>query len=334
MINLKSDKPIFVVGDVNTDMILPFGKSKKILDSIAKGEINPNTAKPRAKLYAGGSAANTASAIARMGTEVYFCGVSGNDFFADFLSDEFVKDSVNLDYFYKKDGMYTTSVNAVIDQEKERVLYVWPTEKASIHQIFPEDLPDEILLKVGWVHTTGINLREDPSAKTIIEFLKKCQKHNLIISLDLNLRVEEMGLEGSYLNNIKEAVKYSNVIFGSGVEELCPLTGLTDPIEAAKSLVTNKRIIVSRSGVNGINVYTDQEILHSPSYIIDVVDTIGAGDASSAGFISAAIKGENMTNCAKYSNATAAYVLQFEGARSGPNNKELKKLMKNIERRK
>lgn len=330
MISLKTSKAILAIGDVNPDMILPYGESKRRLKMLESGGEAPVSGQPRAKIYAGGTAGNMASAVSRLGRKAYFIGVSGNDSFADFLTKEFETDGVDCEYYVKKNGLFTPLVTAVIDEDKERLLYVWPTEDAAHHQIYPQDIPEEVFDKIGWVHTTGISLREDPCASTVLSFLETCKRRGILVSLDLNLRIEEMGFTGQYYENVMRAVETTHVLFGSGVEELCPLTGKATPNEAARSLVRSDRMVVCRAGKRGVSIYTDQEELDCPAYEVKVVDTIGAGDGSNAGFVVAASEGMSMRDCAQWSNGAAAYVLQFIGARSGPNREQLDQLMKNV----
>lgn len=330
MINLKTSKAVFVIGDVNPDMILPYGESKQRLKALESGKKTAVSGQPRAKMLAGGTAGNMASAVSRLGRKTYFSGVSGNDSFADFLTKEFEADGVDCEYYVKKDGLFTCLVTAVIDEDKDRLLYVWPTEGAAHHQFFPEDVPDDVFDKIGWVHTTGISLREDPCAETVLSFLEACKSRGIRISLDLNLRIEEMGFDDRYAENIRRAVEVSHVLFGSGAEEFCPLTGEASPDAAARSLVRHDRMVVCRKGKQGVSVYTDEEELDCPAYQVDIVDTIGAGDASNAGFVVAAIEGKPLMECARWSNGVAAYVLQFVGARSGPNRQQLDQLMREV----
>ena len=330
MISLKTSKAILALGDVNPDIVLPYGESKRRLKALSKEGQAELTDQPRATIYAGGTAGNTASAVSRLGCKSYFAGVSGNDSFADFLTKEFEADGVDCEYYVKKNGLFTPLVTAVIDEDKERILYVWPTEGAAHHQVYPQDIPDDVFEKIGWVHTSGISLREDPCAETVLSFLESCKGRGIIVSLDLNLRIEEMGFSNQYYENVMRAVETAHVIFGSGVEEICPLTGKDTPRAAARSLVRSDRMVVCREGKNGVRIYTDQEELDCPAYQVELVDTIGAGDGSNAGFIVAASEGLSMHDCAQWSNGVAAYVLQFIGARSGPSREQLHKLMKEV----
>lgn len=328
MLNLKTDKYIMALGDVNPDMVLPYGDSKAALEAVARGEKAPEDRSLRATMYSGGTIGNVASGLSRLGMKTYFAGSAGKDAFSDFLTKEFEEDGVDCKYFVRKEGLFTCLVTAVVGADKERILYCWPTENAAHHQLLPTDLPDSALDEIGWVHTSGIILREDPAGSTIVQFLEKCRERGIIVSFDLNLRLEAVGLSGGFADRIRRTVECSNILLGSGVEEFMPLAGLDDPVAAAKKYVRDDRIVVSRSGKYGMSVYTTEEEFYCPTFDVEVVDTIGAGDASNAGFIAAAASGKSLWDCATWSNGAATYALQHIGARQCPNREVLEKFIK------
>ena len=318
MLQLKTDKYIMALGDVNPDMVLPYGESKAALEAVARGEKAPTDRSLRAKMYSGGSIGNTASGLARLSMKTFFAGSAGKDAFSDFLTKEFEEDGVDCKYFARKEGLFTCLVTAVVGADKERILYCWPTSNAAHHQLLPEDLPDSAIDEIGWVHTSGIMLRENPAAETIVSFLEKCRKKGVTVSFDLNLRLEAVGLSDEFASRIRRAVDCANVLFGSGVEELMPLSGLDTPEAAAKSFVRDDRIVVSRSGKYGLSLYSAEEEFYCPTFDAEVVDTIGAGDAFNAGFIAAAALGKSLWDCATWGNGAATYALQYVGARQCP----------------
>ncbi|MBO1678244.1 carbohydrate kinase family protein [Bittarella massiliensis (ex Durand et al. 2017)] len=330
MVQLKTEKPILCLGDVNPDIILPYGESRQIMDAVARGEADVNSPRPEISVQGGGSVGNTASGLGRLGMPVFFAGMAGHDSFGQFIKEDFEKDGVDTRYLTLNPDIPTVIIMAVVGEDKNRVIYVYPPENPSHLQLRPQDLPDEIIPQIGWVHTTGFMLRDNPAADTVIGFMEKCAAAGILVSFDLNLRIETNPLTEEFQQRVMRIVNISNLLLGSGVEEYMPLTGKGDPEAAARSLVTPDRVVISRAGAAGVHYYTDEEEGFLPTFDVEVVDTVGAGDGFNAGFISAAARGLPLRDCVDWGNATACYTISHKGARTVPPREVIEKFMRDV----
>ena len=330
MKNLKVEKPILCLGDVNPDIILPYGDSKANMRRLAQG-LPVTGESTEAQIFSGGSIGNTASGLARLGGNCYFAGKAGLDSYGQFCKEDFEKDGVGTDYLVLDPNIPTVVVMAVVDEDKERFLYVFPNENQSHLQLKPEDLPDDLIEKISWVHTTGFMLRHNPAADTVVEFMEKCHEAGKIVSLDLNLRIELNPFTEEFKNRIERLVAISDVLLGSGTEEFMPLTGASTPQEAARMLANENRMVISRFGANGVEIYANGKEDYVDCYKVNVVDTVGAGDAFNAGFMAAVSRGEDLKFAVQYACAAAGYTLQKVGARTMPDNETILKFMQETE---
>ncbi len=192
MIELRTEKPILCIGDVVPDIILPYAASQRVLAAVTRSE--PITGEQKsAEFAAGGSIGNTAHGIAVLGGSTWFAGKVGNDYFGRFLKQTFDSVGVDTRYLILDDDIPTSMVIAVLGEDKDRITYVIPRSGASQHQLKKTDLPEDLLDQIGWLHTSGILLRENPAADTILELMAGCQARHIPVSLDLNLRIEAIG---------------------------------------------------------------------------------------------------------------------------------------------
>ena len=74
------------------------------------------------------------------------------------------------------------------------------------------------------------------------------------------------------------------------------------------------RMVVLTAGAMPSTIYTREETSTLPSPEIPVVDTVGAGDAFSAGLILSLIKGKRLREAHEAAVATATFVCTQEGA--------------------
>ncbi|MHB8191661.1 MAG: carbohydrate kinase family protein [Bellilinea sp.] len=326
MIDFKTDKPILSVGDACTDIILPFGETRHMMAAHLQGETN-HMGHNAANFFAGGSVANTAHGIAVLGGESWFAGKAGDDFFGRYLQSEFVKAGVDTRFMILDEQIFTSMIIVVVDENQERVNYAIPPHGGSQHLLEKHDLPDTLPDQIGWLHTSGILLRENPAADTILDFMDVCQRKGIPTSLDLNFRIEAIGY-AQYVERIQRGIQLTNVLFGSGEEEMMPITSAKTPQAAAKMLVGPNRMVVCRGGAQGADIYLpDGNSLRGNAFDVPVVDTLGAGDAYNAGFIVAATEGHTMEEANRMGNAVSGFKIMHPGARNFPNRLQLEEFL-------
>lgn len=327
MIELRTEKPILCIGDVCPDIILPYGATQRVLAAVSRGEIITGEQKS-AEIAAGGSIGNTAHGIAVLGGKSWFAGKVGNDYFGRFLKQTFETAGVDTRYLVLDETIPTSMVIAVLDELQGRITYVIPRTGASQHLLEKFDLPGDLLDQIGWLHTSGILLRENPAAETILELMEGCRQRSIPVSLDLNLRIEAIG-DPVTMQRIQRGIASSSILFGSGTDELMPVTGADSPQAAAMVLGAPERAVVCRAGSAGADVYLpDGTISHSDAFSVPVVDTLGAGDAYNAGFIIAAAEGLSLAEANRRGNAVAAWNIMHSGARNFPSRDQLHAFIK------
>ncbi len=327
MRDYRTVKALLSLGDVNPDIIIPYGETLAVTEAVRRGDTSMK--RPGAELRPGGSIGNCAAGIARLGGRSWFAGKVGDDAYGCFLRDDFEAAGVDTRYLAMDKNFYTVMVIAVVGTDRERVLYALPKEHGSHLKLTRNDLPDRMLDEIGWVHTSGIMLREDPAGDAVVNFLERAHTHGVTVSFDLNMRLEAMTLSGLYREYIDRAVDSCHILFGNGLEELCPLTGKSDPAEASIALARNDRIVVCRLGRYGSKIFSaDGELCSCGAFDVEVRDTIGAGDTFNAGFITAAAKGLPLEIANLHGNAAACYNLCYEGARNCPSPEQLEKFLK------
>ena len=88
-------------------------------------------------------------------------------------------------------------------------------------------------------------------------------------------------------------------------------------------MAQKKRTVIARDGEKGSIGFIDNHEVFSPGFVVEVVDTIGAGDAFNAGYILAKLKGKSLKESLRYGNAVAAINVTKTGGRGAPTLSEL-----------
>ena len=309
---------ILVLGDANVDLVIPLS------DRSPGAAIQRDSA---LELHGGGTAANVAVALARLGEQVSFIGTVGDDGYGRWVIEDLKKEGVDSSETHLVQDAFTSMVMALIYHDGERDLFVWPDRGGAHTKLHPSSIKPDIIESASWLHTTGLCLREEPVRNAQLKAMKMAHELGVTVSLDLNLRLESWGMESSLKKIFESAIEFSQVVFGNGIEEINPFTGESTIQAGAEALSSGKRTVVARQGTQGALVVAPGEVFSCPSYNVEVVDTLGAGDAFNGGFIAACLAEKDLREATCWGNAAAALKIGKTGARGSPSREELLTLL-------
>ena len=305
-----------IVGDANVDIIVPFPKFLNEERSLVDY--------PTPCLQGGGTSANTAAALSKLEVTTSFMGTIGDDQYGRYILRDFESLGIETKHLIVASELNTVGVFAFIDEFGERYLWGWPRVDQAFKEIDMDKVRLEDVKEAAWVHSSGMALVHDSSAReSIIRILKEAYEAGVPTSFDLNLRVDQGALDESYKLAVLEAMKYCTYVLGSGDEEFYHLNPQTDWIESAKSFATPERTVIARMGKEGSMAITPEGMVKAQAFSVEVIDTVGAGDVYNAGFIAARLRGKSLQESLVMGNAVSGFAVNQKGARNTPNCTEL-----------
>jgi fructokinase/2-dehydro-3-deoxygluconokinase len=319
------DPYVVVIGDLNVDLTLALpDRSAPAAERLVR--------EPR--LTGGGTAGNTAAALARLGVPVEFAGSVGDDGFGRWLADDLRAAGVGTRGLVVTRDAPTCQVIAMVEPDGERYLVVWPLDGGALTRLEPGDVDRGLVAAASWLHTTGMCLRAAPIASSVLTAMRMARDAGVPVSIDLNLRLELWGLDDAVLAIVTEAVALADVVLGNGPEELVPLARASGfEIEgaeaAARALAGGTRTVVGRLGAQGaLALSSAGEVLVAPGLAADACNPVGAGDAFNGGFIAARVAGLPLAEALRWGNAVGALkVARDGGARDQPSRAEVEALL-------
>jgi len=305
-----------VLGDLNVDLVIPLRAGDQVR-SQTEG----------LQLHGGGTGGNTAAALARLGVPVGFIGTVGDDGYGRWSANDLQKEGVDIRFLQVAEQGFTTIVMAVIRLDGERDLFVWPDIGGAHTRLSAESITPEIFQTADWLHTTGLCLREEPVRNAQLKAMQLARDAGLTISLDLNLRLESWGMDEALREVFEKAISLADVVLGSGPDEIKPYTDSNAILEGAEIISAGVRTVIARLGPEGALAVAPGQKISSPAIAVEVVDTLGAGDAFNGGFICAQLQGLDLQESLRWGNGAAAYKIGREGARGLPSFKNLTELL-------
>ena len=253
----------------------------------------------------GGSAANTAVGLARLGLEVGFIGKVGDDREGRLHLRDFEREGVNTHGITVADGERSGVVMGYVDERGERALYVDPGANDSIEF---KDIDLEYASSTKFLHLTSfVGQKPFEAQKRIVKDLPE----DVRISFDPGDIYARRGLSSS-----KPIIKRSIVVLPNE-SEIELLTGEKYE-EGSKTLIKEGvGIVAVKLGGNGCYITDGKERYLVEPHKVRVVDTTGAGDAFCTGFLYGLIKNKDLYESGRLGNFVASRCIKKIGAREG-----------------
>ena len=310
---------VIVVGDANVDIIVQY---PRFLDPEKTHVVWPNP-----EMQGGGTSSNTAAALAKLGLGCAFVGTVGDDNYGRFVRDDLAELGVDVSGLVVDPSLNTVGVFAFIDETGERYLWGWPREKQSFKVIDESRVDFERICRADWVHSSGMSLVYDTSARsTITRIFHEAHAAGVPTSFDLNLRVDDGVLDPDFAQALDAIMGDVDYLLGSGPDEFAYLGGGTWE-ENAAALARDGRMVIARDGARGSMALFDGKVVRADAYRVEVEDTVGAGDVYNAGFISGILAGRDISEALRLGNAVSGYTVARKGSRSTPTAQELEEFM-------
>jgi ribokinase len=252
----------------------------------------------------GGSAANTAVGLARLGLRVGYIGKVAEDKEGNFLLKDFKKENVDTKGVIVSKTGISGIVFGYIDEKGDRALYVAPGVNDSLAF-------DEISLDYA-CNTEFLHLTSFVGEKPFLAQKKLLKAaSNVKISFDPGELYARKGL--AFVKPFLERCHF----LSPNENELKLLTGKGYREGSKVLLNVGASIVAVKLGRRGCYVTDGKEshLIAPPD--VERVDTTGAGDAFCAGFLYGLIKGKDLYECGRLGNFVASRCITKIGARKG-----------------
>ena len=227
----------------------------------------------------GGAPANVLVASARLGLRTAFIGKVGADVFGTLLADTLKKNGVDTASLIRTEAYPTTLAFVALDASGDRSFSFYRTHTADV-MLTPDEIDASLLASTPLFHFGSVSMTAEPSRSATLHAVKIAKDHGALISYDPNLRE----LLWDSLNEAKEviasALPLADLVKLSE-EELIFLTGIED-IESAMHTLFDAlpmKLLVTTRGAGGSVGLNRGGLVEAAGLAVDVVDTIGAGDA-------------------------------------------------------
>ena len=263
--------------------------------------------------YIGGAPFNLAAHLAKCGVSSYMLTRVGQDEFGERSLAEIDRLGVHRRYV-QIDPEHATPTVLVTLSETGQPSYEIKDNVSYDHIRADDRLADEIVREEFTAFCFGTIEQRSPttreSLRTILQRLKDTR-----IFFDVNLRLDHYNREilseslkyATMLKlNDEEAHVLGDMLLGKSLSQ----REFADRVRVEYDIAT---VLVTR-GERGCLVVDDGVSVEIPGLSVDVADTVGPGDAFSAGFLARLCCGESAVEAAEFANRLGAFVASRRGA--------------------
>ncbi|MER6574714.1 carbohydrate kinase [Nonomuraea sp. NPDC001023] len=259
-----STAPIVVVGETLVDLLWRAGT-----DTL---RISP-----------GGSPANVALGLRRLGCPVSLLTCWGDDppgqMIKSYLADTGL-DVVRIAEASRRSTVALAYLDADTGSATYEFVPHWAPETPTLSQ-------DVILL-----HTGSLAVAVEPGAQNVLNLCIQVHRQGCTVSIDLNVRPAVQPDHRAYRSALERFVAVADVVKASD-EDLRWLWPEHDPQDSARRLRSlGPRLVVLTRGAAGATAYTALAQVSVPAPSVEVVDTVGAGDAFQAALLDGLVRTE------------------------------------------
>ncbi len=264
--------------------------------------------------YQGGSPANIAVNVGKLGGRSAIIAKTGIGAFGQFIKAEVRRSGVVTDYMVMDHRVHTS----VIFVSRTPGTPDFEAFRDGDYRLEPKEVDPRAIERAKVIHASTFALSREPCRSAIRHAFDMARRDGKIISLDPNYSREIWPDYREAMQVIAELLSYATItkpslddaqrIFGAGLE----------PEEYVRRFhEMGPSIVVFTMGARGVLLSEAGEMIHIPARKIEAVDATGAGDAFWAGFLTALLDGHPLQRCTLFAREVVELKLKTVGPLPG-----------------
>jgi len=227
----------------------------------------------------GGSVWNVARALAALGEPTAFAGAVSRDHFGDALWAASEAAGLDLRLMQRVDR---SPLLAVVQRSEPPSYFFVGDNSADLH-FDDEALPRGWSDSLRWAHFGGISLARPPLSDRLVALAERLKRQGVAISYDPNFR---RLMDARYTPTLRRMAAIADVIKVSDddLRGLFPGVPVDEALRQLRTMCPSALCLFTRGG-GGASLLRDGQRCDALAPRVEVIDTVGAGDASVAGLL-------------------------------------------------
>lgn len=264
--------------------------------------------------YLGGSPANIAVGMARLGKKVGFIGKVSDDQFGDYVTHYFQKEGIDTSHITRcrnGENLGLTFTEIISPQESRILMY---RDGVADLMLEPEDVEEAYIRKAKALLISGTALAASPSREAALKAVILAGKNGIPVIFDIDYRAYTWKSQDEISIYYSLVAGQSDIILGSReefdlTERMLGLDG-EDSGSARYWQGCGCKIVVIKHGKEGSAAYTcDGRQYTVKPFPTNALKGFGGGDGYASSFLRALIDGCSVPEALEYGSASASMLI-------------------------
>lgn len=290
--------------------------------------------------HTGGGATNTAVSFKKLGFDVEAFFKIGNDPQGSYVVNSLKKEGIILDAIARSDTAPTAISIIIPCPSGNRSILVY---RGATKELTLEELPFHAIESAQHLYITSLT---SITARLLLPIVEHAKKHNVVVATNPGSSQLKSGAD-----DLRDALHAIDILILNSFEATLLMKSLRQTrvqcdghvcspaqdllpalLQAHKSgdssclhlshyfkevMDRGPKIVVVTNGAEGVYVAQEDQIFFHPSLAVEVVSSVGAGDAFGSAFVGSLFLGDTIENSIRSGVINAASVIQHVGAKTG-----------------
>lgn len=266
------------------------------------------------KKYLGGAPLNLAAHLRKLGLASYMYTALGADDYGNEALEK-IREMDICDIYVQSDSEYPTGYSKVTLDEYKSAQYEFCEDASDKYIQITDGIYEQINHEHFHVLCYGTYCQKGKTSRASLkEIVRNC--HFDLIFCDINIRDHKCDPK-----MLTDSLSYCNILKLND-DEIIFLAQKIYEKEMTEMELINKlqqdfaiQIVCVTKGADGCSIYEKaNEPIDVKGKSVKAIDTVGAGDAFSAAFLSGMLQGKSLRECGRWGNLLGGYVASQSGA--------------------
>jgi len=257
--------------------------------------------------YLGGSSANMAVGLSRLGVKAAMIACVGADPLGDYLVEYLRQERVDTRFVQSKPGVLS-SLSLTEISPPDRFPQVFYRERPADTALEVGGRERELIQSARFFVTNGTSLCASPARESTFRALEWARAAGVQVAFDVDYRASSWPspeVAGLYA---RLALPMVDILIANP-DECRMVAGAGDVDSAVRQLrALGVPLVVAKLGPEGVRAVSAAESVFEPALPVAVLSTIGAGDGFASGFLYGLLRNAPLSAAVRYGNAAAAIV--------------------------
>ena len=271
----------------------------------------------------GGSPANIAQGLAKLGVKVGFVGKIADNGMGEYIKETLHNAKVDINgIVFDKTGAPNCVAMTFIKTPVDCGSFFYRNGTADL-LLEPQEISEDYIKNAAAVLLSGTAFSESPSREAMFAIISYAKKHKTKVIIDIDYRPYgwKSSEETAIYYNL--ALESCDIIIGNREEfnavEYLTMRGNRDNCKSAEIFLNrNASLVIIKDGEKGSIAFTkDKEPIRCGIIKTDALKTFGSGDAFAAGLLYGLFNDMKLLDAMKFGSACASIALKTVGCAEG-----------------